>query len=101
MVAVFVICQCFTIGADAYELICTLGGYKQEQTLCDANIYVENLINVAHFMLVLNSSVNFIFYMMNIDEFRRNFVKVSYQNNNFQFHVPDLIDKKERRLRFI
>ena len=82
MVAVFIICQCFTIGADMYELICTLGGFTQEQTMCDSNTHVENLINVAHFMLAVNSSVNFIFYMMNIAEFRRIFVKVSHQKHN-------------------
>lgn len=87
MVAVFVICQCFTIGADVYELICILGGFTEEQTLCDSNIHVENVINVAHFMLAVNSSVNFIFYLMNIDEFRRNFLKVSHQNHNFHFDL--------------
>ena len=77
MVTVFVFCQCFTIGADAYELICTLGDYMPDQTLCDANIHIEKVINISHLMLAVNSSVNFIFYMMNIDEFRAKFVKVS------------------------
>ena len=77
MVTVFVLCQCFTIGADAYELICTLGGSMSKQTLCDTNIHIENVINVAHLMLAVNSSVNFIFYMMNIDEFKTKFVTVS------------------------
>ena len=76
MVAVFVFCQCFTIGADSYELICTLGGSMSDQTMCDTNVHIERLINVAHLMLALNSSVNFIFYMMNIEEFRKKFVKV-------------------------
>ena len=76
MVAVFVFCQCFTIGADSYELICTIGGSMSDQVLCDTNVHIERLINVAHLMLALNSSVNFIFYMMNIEEFRTKFVKV-------------------------
>ena len=73
MVAVFVFCQCFTIVADVYELICTLGDEK----MCDYNVHIENLINVAHLMLALNASVNFIFYMMNIDNFKESFVKVT------------------------
>ena len=78
MVAVFVFCQCFTIGADSYELICTLGGSMSDHTICDTNVHIERLINVAHLMLALNSSVNFIFYMMNIEEFRIKFVKVIF-----------------------
>ena len=78
MVAVFVFCQCFTIGADAYELICTLGNSMSTQTMCDTNIHIERVINIAHFMLAVNSSVNFIFYMLNIEEFRIKFIKVRF-----------------------
>ena len=74
MVAVFVFCQCFTIVADVYELICTLGAEQ-----CDYNVHIENLINVAHLMLALNASVNFIFYMMNIDNFKESFIQVKYK----------------------
>ena len=74
MVAVFVFCQCFTIVADVYELICTLGAEQ-----CDYNVHIENLINVAHLMLALNASVNFIFYMMNIDNFKESFIQVKIQ----------------------
>ena len=77
MVAVFVFCQCFTIVADVYELICTLG---KEQ--CDYNVHIENLINVAHLMLALNASVNFIFYMMNIDNFKESFIQVKTLRKN-------------------
>ena len=87
MVAVFVLCQCFTIGADAYELICTLGGSMSKQTLCDTNVHIENVINVAHLMLAVNSSVNFIFYMMNIDGFRTKFVEVSVSSNLIRIRI--------------
>ena len=76
MVAVFVFCQCFTIVADVYELICTLGAEQ-----CDYNVHIENLINVAHLMLALNASVNFIFYMMNIDNFKESFIQVKILKN--------------------
>ena len=82
MVAVFVFCQCFTIVADVYELICTIGMSGPERTRCPYNIHIENLINVAHFMLSINSSINFIFYMININGFKTSFIKV--RNNCFQ-----------------
>ena len=78
MVAVFVFCQCFTIVADFYELICTLGLSSLEGG-CSYNVHIENLINVAHFMLSINSSINFIFYMTNIHYFRESFVQVKNQ----------------------
>ena len=76
MVAVFVFCQCFTIVADLYELICTIGVREPEGTRCKSNIHIENLINVAHFLLSINSSINFIFYMMNINGFQKSFLNV-------------------------
>ena len=76
MVAVFVFCQCFTIVADVYELICTIGMSGPERTRCPYNIHIENLINIAHFMLSINSSINFIFYMININGFKTSFIKV-------------------------
>ena len=77
MVTIFVLCQCFTIGADAYELICTLGASMRDETICTSNIHIDNVINVSHFMLAVNSSVNFIFYMMNIEGFKKEFLNVS------------------------
>ena len=87
MVAVFVLCQCFTIGADAYELICTIGGSMTGQTMCTANIHIENVINFSHFMLAVNSSVNFIFYMMNIEGFRKEFMNVSTYRDYYRHKI--------------
>ena len=82
MVTIFVLCQCFTIGADAYELICALGASMREETICTSNIHIDNVINVSHFMLAVNSSVNFIFYMMNIEGFKKEFLNVSTNHFN-------------------
>ena len=87
MVAVFVLCQCFTIGADAYELICTIGGSMTGQTMCTANIHIENVINFSHFMLAVNSSVNFIFYMMNSEGFRKEFMNVSTYRDYYLYKI--------------
>ena len=87
MVAVFVFCQCFTIVADVYELICTLG---KEQ--CDYNVHIENLINVAHLMLALNASVNFIFYMMNIDNFKESFIQVKISKNTTSYKTSNSLN---------
>ena len=78
MVLVFIFCQCFTIVADVYELICTIfPPVNVESTFCRSNEHIENFIDVAHFMIAVNSSVNFIFYMVNIKEFRESFITVS------------------------
>ena len=79
MVLMFVFCQCFTIAADIYDLICVL---VISSATCPANIHVENLIQLGHFMLAVNSSVNFIFYMIHIEKFREAFIQVRY---NFDF----------------
>ena len=79
LVVTFVFCQCFTIVADVHELICVLGNSKNYITGCPSKIgffNVNNFISWGHFMLCVNSSVNFIFYMVHIKEFRDAFLKV-------------------------
>ena len=71
MVIIFVFCQCFTIIADSYDLICLLVTPE-----CQPNIYIDNLIYLGHFMLSVNSSVNFIFYILHIKLFRQQFIEV-------------------------
>ena len=73
MVLVFVFCQCFTIVADSYDMICVLA---LSATNCPPNIHIDNLIQIGHFMLAVNSSVNFIFYMIHIEKFREAFIQV-------------------------
>jgi len=78
LVVTFVFCQCFTIVADVHELICVLGNSKNYITGCPSKIgffNVNNFISWGHFMLSVNSSVNFIFYMVHIKEFREAFLK--------------------------
>ena len=75
MVTVFVFCQCFTIVADAYDLICALVASN-----CPPNIHIDNLIGLGHFMLAVNSSVNFIFYMIHVQLFRKEIIRVYYLN---------------------
>ena len=72
MVIVFVFCQCFTIIGDSYDLFCALATSNCPPN----NWYIDNLIPLGHFMLALNSSVNFIFYMIHINVFRQEFIKV-------------------------
>ena len=75
MVVTFVFCQFFPIVGDVYELICLHEGNSTEG-ICESNLHIENCINFGHFMLMVNSSVNFIFYMNNIAKFRQEFMKV-------------------------
>ena len=88
MVLVFIFCQSFTIVADVYELYCTIFPAAGKSSFCSSNIHIENFIDVAHFMIAVNSSVNFIFYMVNIKEFREAFLKV-FLNNEF-YIIPDI-----------
>ena len=78
LVVVFVLCQCFTMVADAYEFICTLSGSENNvHSRCPFNTaHVNDFISFAHFMLALNSTVNFVFYMVYIQAFRDAFFQV-------------------------
>ena len=79
MVIVFVFCQCFTIIADIYDFICVVFSSSR----VPSNIHIDNLIYMGHFMLALNSSVNFIFYILHIKAFRKQFVQVYYDKKNY------------------
>ena len=76
MAVVFVFCQFFPIVGDFHELICTVAGYSVDGVRA-YNVHIENCIHFGHFMLMVNSSVNFVFYMMSIAKFRQGFVKVN------------------------
>ena len=80
LVVVFVLCQCFTMVADAYEFICTLSGSENSvPSRCPFNTaHVNDFISFGHFMLALNSTVNFVFYMVYIQAFRDAFFQVGY-----------------------
>ena len=68
---VFVFCQCFTIIPDIDELICTISGSK-----CQDIIYTYNIIEFGHLMLAVNSSVNFVFYIIHIPLLKEEIKKV-------------------------
>ena len=77
LVVVFVFCQCFTIIADVYELVCTLSRSNNDDSTCPFNTaHVNDFISYGHFMLAVNSTVNFVFYMLYIREFRDAFLQV-------------------------
>ena len=83
MVVVFVFCQCFTIVADSYDLICVL---LVSTKSCPPNIHIENFIQLGHLMLAVNSSVNFIFYMIHIEKFRAEFIKVRIESSDMMIN---------------
>ena len=80
MVIVFIFCQFFPIVGDVYELMCLLRG-NNNAGICESNIHIDNLISWGHLMLMVNSSVNFVFYMSNIEKFRNGFLKVKLTYN--------------------
>ena len=85
MVIVFVFCQCFTIIPDIYDFLCVVFSFS----CVPPNLHIDNLIYMGHFMLALNSSVNFIFYILHIKAFRKQFVQVYYNEKNY---IPLSID---------
>ena len=73
---IFVVCQFFPIIGDVYKLVGTIRG-TSTNGIRAFNMHIENCIAFANFMLILNSSANFAFYMMNIVEFRQGLLKVN------------------------
>ena len=75
VVLVFVICQSFTIVADVYEgVICSQQNLKH--SMCFSNDVIENIIDISHFMISVNSSVNFLLYAYHDSMFRKALAKV-------------------------
>ena len=74
IVVVFVVCQSFTIVADCYEALSCI---NQNADVCLSNDHIENIIDISHFMLSINSSVNFLLYVIHAKVFRDAFIKVT------------------------
>ena len=87
IVVVFVVCQSFTIVADIYEAVICIQ-QNVEQSMCISNDHIENIIDISHFMLSINSSVNFLLYAAQDDMFRNALFKV--KNMNLFRHVPTI-----------
>ena len=75
IVFVFVVCQSFTIVADIYEAVICIQ-QNVEQSMCISNDHIENIIDISHFMLSINSSVNFLLYAAQDEMFRNALLKV-------------------------
>ena len=73
IIVMFVFCQCFTIIPDIYELNCALSTAKDKQQCQYTYKYTYHLIEISHLMLAVNSSINFIFYMIHIKLFRESY----------------------------
>ena len=75
IVVVFIFCQSFTIVADAYEAFtCTYE--KMRLSMCDSNETIENIIDFSHFLLTVNSSINFALYVIHEKTFKEALIKV-------------------------
>ena len=76
IVVVFIFCQSFTIVADAYEAF-TCSYEKMRKSMCPSNPTIENIIDFSHFLLTINSSINFALYVLHDKTFKEAIVKVS------------------------
>ena len=80
IVVVFVVCQSFPIVADTYEALSCI---NQNANVCLSNDHIENIIDISHFMLSINSSVNFLLYVIHAQIFRDAFIKVTMLTVHF------------------
>ena len=70
VVLVFIVCQSFKIIPDLYEVVfCSRGGEE-----CMSTPLIEDIIDTSHFMLTINSSVNFFIYIIHRGQFREGIV---------------------------
>ena len=76
IVVVFIFCQSFTIVADAYEAF-TCSYEKMRKSMCPSNPTIENIIDFSHFLLTINSSINFALYVIHDKTFKEAIVKVT------------------------
>ena len=77
IVVVFITCESFPLVGDIYELIyCTKWFQNEENGKCISNDYIENIIGFSHFMLSVNASINFMFYVIHDENFRGSLLKV-------------------------
>ena len=78
VVLVFIVCQSFKIIPDLYEVIfCSQGGEE-----CMSTAWIEGIIDLSHFMLTVNSSVNFFIYIIHRGQFRESIVSLISRGNN-------------------
>ena len=76
IVIVFIVCQSLTIVADIYEAV-SCNHLQMDGKFCLSNDHIENIIDIAHFALSFNSSVNFLFYVVYDPNFRMSLIKVT------------------------
>ena len=88
---VFVICQSFTIVADVYEALHCVS-QDEKYSACYSNDHIENIIDIAHFMLSINSSINFLLYVIHDKIFRDALIKVR-QLHIYVYHDFIFCDK--------
>ena len=77
IVAVFIFCQSFTIVADAYEAF-TCSFEDMSKSMCPSNPTIENIIDISHFLLTINSSINFALYVIHEKTFKEAIIKVTF-----------------------
>ena len=75
IVVVFIFCQSFKIVADAYEAF-TCSYENMRRSNCGTNQIIESIIDLSHFLLALNSSINFVLYVIHEETFRKTVLKV-------------------------
>ena len=90
IVVVFVVCQSFTIVADCYEALSCI---NQNADVCLSNDHIENIIDISHFMLSVNSSVNFLLYVVHAKIFRDALIKVNLFILRFIWTMDYLVSK--------
>merc|ERR1712136_346192 len=81
-------------------------GAKDKQQCQYTYKYTYHLIEISHLMLAVNSSINFIFYMIHIKLFRESYTKLISKISNclqirFSDILPNCLPKRDCRVETI
>ncbi len=71
----FIICQSVKIIADVYELFCVKEERSDGKMTCDSNAFIETAISLSNLSTCVNSSANFLVYMLRGKKFRDLFLE--------------------------
>ena len=78
----FIICQSFKLFPDIYEVVHCYN--MDTETECSTSSFVNKIVDLSHLLVCINSSANFLIYLLGGEKFRRAWIET---------YVPDCLLK--------